>query len=100
MSVKIYTYRILSHAFACSSDVLHTQTHTCVLVESEESRGSSRYSAVGHPAIFPRIRVICCYLDDGGSRGTMGAEANCVEDWIEGGPVIIDVYHGDPYTGY
>lgn len=73
---------------------------TCVLVESKEGRASSRYRAVGHPAVFPGVRVIRCYLDDRGSRGTMGTETDCVEDWIEGRSVVIDVHHRDPHTGY
>lgn len=66
---------------------------TCVLIEGKEGRTSSGYCAVGHPAIFSRVRVICCYLDNGGSRGTVGTKTDCVEDWIEGRPVVIDVHH-------
>lgn len=71
--------------------MLHT--HTCVLVEGEESGASSGYRTVGHLAVLPSIRIIGCHLDNGGSRSTMGTEADCVEDWIEGGPVVIDVHH-------
>lgn len=82
----------MSHAFM-------PNTRTCVLVEGEESRTSSWHRAVGHPAVFSSIRVISCNFDDGGARGTVGTEADCVEDWIEGGPVVIDVHHRDPHTG-
>lgn len=72
---------------------LGTSIDTCILVESKEGRASSRYCAVGHPAVFSRVRVICGYLDNRGSWGTMGTETDCVEDWIEGRTVVIDVHH-------
>lgn len=30
----------------------------------------------------------------------MGAETDCVEDRVEGGPVVIDVHDFDPHTGH
>ncbi len=89
-----------THTHTHTIVALAAHTHTCVLVKSEESRAPSRYRAVGHPAVFPSIRVIRCYLDDGGSRGTMGTETDCVKDWIEGRPVVIDVHHQDPHTSH
>lgn len=74
-------------------EVFMLHTHTCVLVEGEESRTSSRYYTVGHPAILSSIRIIGCYLDNGGTWSTMGTKADCVEGWIEGRPVVINIYH-------
>lgn len=85
------------HNAAClcslTSSMFGAGIDTCVLIEGKEGRSSSWYYAVGHPAVFSRVRVICCYLDNGGSRGTMGTKADCVEDWIEGRSVVIDVHH-------
>ena len=74
-------------------------TQTCVLVEGEEGGAPSRYRAVGHPAVFPCVGVVGGDLDDGGSRGAMGAETDHVEDRIKGGPVVIDVHHRDLNAG-
>lgn len=73
---------------------------TCVFVEREVSGASSRNRSVGHPAICSRVRVICCYFYNRGSWGTMGAEADCVQDWIEDWSVVIDVHHRHPHTGH
>lgn len=74
--------------------------HTCVFVEGEESRASSRHCAIGHPAIFPSVGIIGCYLDDRRSRSTVGTETDHIENWIEGGPIVINVHHWDPHTSH
>lgn len=73
---------------------------TCVLVQGEESGASSRHSAIGHPAVFSRIGVIGGYLDDRGSWGAVGAQADSVQDRVEGRVIVIDVHHCDPHTSY
>lgn len=55
---------------------------------------------VSHPAVFSSIGVIGCDLHHRCSRGTVGTETDRVQDWIEGGPVVIDVHDSDPHAGY
>lgn len=77
-----------------------TAQDTRIFVEREVGGAAARHRSVGHPSVGPGVWVIGCYFHNRGSGGTVGAEADGVEDRIEDGPVVVDVHHRDPHMGY